>query len=54
MAIQRDGKWIPVVDNYEMEVCIFKNYNMIKVVYETKEEAEEQERKIEEVMSIWE
>lgn len=54
MAIQRDGKWIPIIDNHEMEVCTFNNHKVVKVEYDTKEEAEEKERKIKAIIDTLE
>lgn len=54
MATQRNGKWIPVVDNHEMEVFVFKNHDMVKIEYETKEEAEKQEKEMKEVIDTLE
>lgn len=54
MAIQRDEKWILVVNNNEIEVRPFINHKLTKVKYDTKEEAEEQEEQIKEIMDTLE
>ena len=50
MAIQRNNKWYPVVDGKEVVVYTFKNYKITRAEYDTKEEAEEQERKIRDIV----
>lgn len=52
MAIEKNGKWIPVVNNHEIDVYSLKNHKMTKVEYYTKEEAEEQERDIENTINM--
>lgn len=51
MAIERNGKWIPIVNNNEIDVYTLEKHTLIKVEYDTKEEAEEQERDINEVIN---
>lgn len=49
MAIQKDGKWYPIIDNEEVVVFSFESHKMVKVGYSTKKEAEEKEKEIKEI-----